>query len=324
MQIPLKILLVRFSSIGDIVLTTPVVRCLKKQLNAELHYLTKTIYTSILSENIYLDKVYVIKDHIDEIMASLKKERYDYVIDLHNNLRSNILTFKLGVKTQRYFKSNFKKFLLTAFRINILGESNVIERYMRTVISLGVRDDNQGLDYFLPSNINLEGFDIRQRFISWSIGGSYLNKKLPINIILDICSKISEPIVLLGGEEDIGMGDKIIEEVSKKNIYNYCGKLSLSESAYMIENSKLLLTNDSGMMHIGAACNKPIISFWGCTKPSLGFAPYQNKNKSILILSNDSNIPCSKHGDRCRNKSKLCINNISSTEILEAYNKLIT
>ena len=322
MQKPLKILIVRFSSIGDIVLTTPVIRCLKKQLGAELHYLTKEIYSSILLENIYIDKLYFINNHINEHFLSLKNEKYDYIIDLHNNIRSNVLTVRLGVKTKKYFKSNFKKYLLINFGINKLGDVSIVERYFDTVNFLGVKNDNKGLDYFLTTESNLN-FDITKKFITWSLGSSHLNKQLHLKRIMATCKKISEPIVLLGGTEEAKIADIIAKGASKNNIYNYCGILSISESAYMIKHSTLLFTNDSGMMQIGAAFNKLMISFWGCTKPSLGFAPYQSKNESILILSNKSNIPCSKHGKKCKNKSNPCINNINSEEIIDAYNKLI-
>ena len=106
MQETLKILVVRFSSIGDIVLTTPVVRMLKKQLNAQVHYLTKSSYVSLLKNNPYIDSVYQIENSISEVIADLKKEKYDYVIDLHSNLRTQILKFRLGMPAKSFNKLN--------------------------------------------------------------------------------------------------------------------------------------------------------------------------------------------------------------------------
>ncbi|MEE2953791.1 MAG: glycosyltransferase family 9 protein [Bacteroidota bacterium] len=322
MQKSLKILLIRFSSIGDIILTTPVIRCLKKQLDVELHYVTKEIYTSILLNNPYLDKIHALNNDINKTISSLKKENFDYVIDLHNSIRSKFIVLKLGVKSKRYFKSNFNKFILIKFGINILDDLHVVDRYMKTISFLGVKNDNKGLEYFLSSDINLK-FNIKQKFITWSIGASYINKQVPLNTILEVCDNIAEPIILLGGEGDTEFGEQVKKRSSKQNIFNFCGELSLSESAYLVKNSCLFLTNDSGLMHIGAAFKKRMISFWGCTKPSLGFIPYQNKRNSVLILANDSNRPCSKHGSKCRETKQICINNISAQEIIAAYNKLI-
>ena len=322
MQKILKVLLIRFSSIGDIVLTTPVVRCLKTQLNIELHYITKEIYASILFENPYLDKIHILNNDINTTIANLKKENFNYVIDLHNSIRSRFLTLNLGVPSKKYFKSNFKKWLLIQFGIDILDNSHVVDRYMKSIYSLGVKNDNKGLDYFLPSDINLE-FNTNKKFIAWSIGASYIHKKLPLKIILEVCKDIAEPIVLLGGQGDVELGKKIKKQSMKQNIFNFCGELSLSESAYLVNHCSLLLTNDSGLMHIGAAFKKRMISFWGCTKPSLGFSPYQNESDSIVILAHDSNRPCSKHGSKCRYKKQNCITNITTKEIISGYNKLI-
>ena len=129
----LKILVVRFSSIGDIVLTTPVLRILKNQLNAEVHYLTKKEYSSILKNNPNINKLYSIESSILELRYPLQKEKYDYVIDLHNNLRSSLL-ISLGFKVKRYVKSNFKKFLFRNFGINLLKNKHVVVNLVMKLI----------------------------------------------------------------------------------------------------------------------------------------------------------------------------------------------
>ena len=141
----LKILIVRFSSIGDIVLTTPVIRSVKNQLNAEVHFLTKYQNHSLIVNNPNLDKIYYLNDSIFQTLKDLKKENYDYIIDLHSNLRSAFL-ITLGVPVKRYSKSNFKKFIYMNFGINNLRNEHVVDRYMRAVNFLGVKNDNKGLD----------------------------------------------------------------------------------------------------------------------------------------------------------------------------------
>ncbi|MBT3622312.1 MAG: glycosyltransferase family 9 protein [Flavobacteriales bacterium] len=141
MQEPLKILVVRFSSIGDIVLTTPVVRMLRKQLNAQVHYLTKSSYISLLKNNPYIDSVYQINDSINEVIADLKQENYDYVIDLHSNLRTQMLKLRLGVPSKSFNKLNMEKFMLTTFKLDSMPKVHIVDRYLETQINLLIIND---------------------------------------------------------------------------------------------------------------------------------------------------------------------------------------
>src|SRR6185369_16002720 len=123
----MKILVVRFSSIGDIVLTTPVVRCLKTQIDgAEVHYVTKTKYQSILQDNPYVDKIFFLKEDLADLVQDLKKEKYDVIIDLHNNLRTRILKWKLGVKSYSFNKLNVEKWLMVNLKINQLPDKHIV------------------------------------------------------------------------------------------------------------------------------------------------------------------------------------------------------
>ena len=122
-----KILIIRFSSIGDIVLTTPLVRCLKQQMDVELHFLTKSAYQNILSPNPYLDKIWTIDKEIDEIIGDLKTEKYDHIIDLHHNLRTLRLKLNLGVPATSFPKLNIEKWLLTNLKINKLPDIHIVD-----------------------------------------------------------------------------------------------------------------------------------------------------------------------------------------------------
>src|SRR5450432_3091242 len=118
----MKFLIIRFSSIGDIVLTSPVIRCLKQQVpDAEIHFLTKQDYRGLVSDNPYVDKVIVLGSSWDLMMHQLQDEQYNYIIDLHHNLRT--LRIKKALVTAKHFsfnKLNIQKWLLTAFKINKL------------------------------------------------------------------------------------------------------------------------------------------------------------------------------------------------------------
>ena len=322
MQKPLKILVVRFSSIGDIVLTSPVLRCIKNQLSADLHYLTKSKYSPVLNNNPNIDKLYTISKSISEVLDELKTEKYDLIIDLHNNIRSLSLSIKLQVKCIRYYKHNFKKLIYILFGINIIEERHVLDCYFSKLDSIGVFDDNLGLDFFINKSDSFI-YDTSQKYISWCIGASYQNKKLSYDQILYVCNRINLPIVLLGDENDKELGLLVQSNTTNKKVQSFCGDLSLQESSYLLKNSLLVLTNDTGLMHIAAAFNKKIISFWGCTKPSLGFFPLIPKENSTILLSSNKR-PCSKHGKYCRISKTGCVKKIHPEIILKSIKDLLT
>ncbi len=311
-----KILIVRFSSIGDIVLTSPIIRCLRLQKkNVEIHFITKEKYKDVLALNPYLDKVHHYKDNYFELIKKLKDEKYDIIIDLHNNLRSIWLRLNLRTTSYVFKKENFKKFLIINFGINFL-KSHTVTRYFEAIKTLGVVNDKEGLDYFIEPNYNVP-FDINQQYIAWCIGGSYNQKKLSSQQIIEVCDRLESSIVLLGGEEEKKEAAEIINKSKHNKLYNLCGELTLSESAYLVKNSSVLLTNDTSLMHIGAAFKTPTISFWGCTKPVLGFSPYLNQHS--FELSSKYKNPCSKHGQKCKYTLEGCVKSINSDDI---YNKI--
>src|SRR4051812_37393796 len=145
----MKFLIIRFSSIGDIVLTTPVIRCLKQQVaGAEVHYLTKRGFKAVLENNPYIDKLHLLGDDLDETILQLQRENFDYIIDLHKNLRT--LKVKRGlnkVKSVSFNKLNIQKWFLTAFKINMLPTVHIVDRYLQTIKKFGVENDGKGLDY---------------------------------------------------------------------------------------------------------------------------------------------------------------------------------
>ena len=318
----LKVLIVRFSSIGDIVLTSPIVRALKKQKNAQIHFLTKSQYSSIVVNNLYIDKVITINKSLNEIKEDLIKENYDFVIDLHNNIRSHSLRF-LNVPTKRYSKSNFKKLIYMYTGKNFLNNEHVVDRYFKATSFLDLNNDGKGLDFFIDKKDEVD-FDIKQKFISWCIGASKEQKKLAVNQISYVANKLNLPIVLLGGMEEFNKANQIINQCSQNKIYNYCGNITINQSAYLIKHSQFLLSNDTGLMHIGAALNKKIISFWGCTKPDLGFYPYIKKSNSLMIVSELSKKQCSKHGSSCRFNAEGCVKKINPKEIFEKVTQFIS
>jgi len=283
-----KILILRFSSIGDIVLTTPVIRCLKQQLpDAEVHYATKTQFSGILEPNPLIDKVYSFHKEVDEILPALKQERYDFIVDLHKNLRSWRVLLALRRPCSSFSKLNARKFLLTKFKINTLPDIHIVDRYFHAVKKLGVVNDGKGLDYFIKAEDEVPLSNLPEThqngYVALVIGAKHATKQLPLEKLTEICQKIKSPLILLGGKEDMLLAEHIMQSVSNSEIQqsqnqsaiiNMCGVLSLAQSASLVRQSARVITHDTGLMHIAAAYKKPILSVLGNTVPEFGMNPY--------------------------------------------------
>jgi ADP-heptose:LPS heptosyltransferase len=277
-----KFLVIRFSSIGDIVLTTPVVRCLKKQLpDATIHYLIKPQFKAVMEPNPYIDKFHLLQEDWEAMIDQLKEEKFDYIIDLHHNLRTLRVKNALKLPSFSFNKLNLRKLVFVKLKWNVMPRVHIVDRYMETVAPFGVRNDGEGLDYFIPETAKVPLHDIPHShhagFISIVIGASFYTKKLPVYKLQELCQKINHPIILLGGKEDAKEGEAIASADPIK-IYNACGKFSLHESADLVRQSKLVIAHDTGLMHIAAALKKQVIAVWGSTTPSFGMVPYYGKN----------------------------------------------
>ncbi|MGB8195124.1 MAG: glycosyltransferase family 9 protein [Chitinophagaceae bacterium] len=345
----MKFLIIRFSSIGDIVLTSPVVRCLKTQVaTAEVHYLTRQSFAPIFAANPYIDKMYYLQDDLAGVTEALQQEDFDYVIDLHHNLRTLKVKRALNKKTFSFHKLNIEKWLLTAFKWNKLPDVHIVDRYMETVKQFGVKNDGRGLEYFIPEQEHVREEDIPTAhlagYIGLVIGGALNTKKYPLHKWKELCTKLDHPVILLGGKEDVAAGNEIAS-IDPVKIYNACGKFSLNESADLVRRAKLIISNDTGLMHVAAAFRKPVISLWGNTVPEFGMYPYYGndqphkvvssrdigKNKEVISAGSLYDIieidqlscrPCSKIGyKKCPRGHFKCMEKIEVESVLGRINE---
>lgn len=300
----MKVLVLRFSSIGDIVLTTPVVRCLRKAYpDAEIHYATKKAYVGLLQANPYINKIHTLGNSFSQLVQQLKAEKFDYVIDLHNNQRTLLLKWQLGVKSNSFSKLNFEKWLMVQFKINRLPALHIVDRYIAAAKPLHVVNDGLGLDYFIPVeeevNSKLMPEPFPKGYVAWVIGAKQNTKKFPVYKIISTIKLLgTKPVVLLGGQEDRVEAATIQAELLNANIhlFNAVGAYSLNQSASLIRQATVVVTNDTGLMHIAAAFSKPIVSIWGNTIPQFGMYPYTLVPGAVMEVKGLSCRPCSKLG----------------------------
>lgn len=333
-----KILIIRFSSIGDIILTSPVIRAVKQQLKAEVHFLVKKRFRSVVEANPYIDHLHVIDKKVSEVLPALKAEGFDLVVDLHKNLRSFQVKRALKAKSLSFDKINFEKWLIVNFKINRLPDKHIVDRNLEILAPFGVKNDGQGLDYFIPASEEVDiptffgrfptimpNLDVQEGkeipYIAFVTGAAHATKRLPASRIIDVCKRIALPVVLLGGPDEAEKGD-FIAQAAGPHVINACGQLTLNGSASVVRQATKVIAHDTGLMHMAAAFDKEIISVWGNTIPEFGMYPYYSggidRNTSIEVKGLKCR-PCSKIGyKKCPKKHFKCMMDIDVNKIIEA------
>lgn len=300
----MKILVLRFSSIGDIVLTTPVVRCLHQQLNATVHFCTKKSFVAPIEHHPAVAKIFTFERDVEEVVPALRAENYDWIIDLHHNLRSARLKWALGRPNRAFPKLNIQKWLYVNLKINCLPNRHIVDRYLDAVRHLGVQYDGQGLDYYIPETVTTDITQIAPQlqpnaYQAVVLGATHATKRLPLPKAIALCQQLSGPIALLGGPAEAEEGTTIAQHIGTRAV-NFAGKCSLHESARILQHAQRVLTHDTGLMHIAAALRKPIVSIWGSTVPAFGMYPFFpdecSGEEARLEVNTLSCRPCSKIG----------------------------
>ena len=302
----MKFLVIRFSSIGDIVQTTPVFRCIQQKIvTAEVHFLTKKKFDVVTKHNPYINRFHYFDNNLQEIIASLKEEDFDYVIDLQRSIRSARITNALKKPCIKVKKLSFRKILLTKLKIRTGKLSHFTQRCLDTLKPFNLKDDGKGLDYFIGEEEKISINDLpathHAGFITIVTGANYKVKRLPPEKVRQLCEIINHPVILLGGKEVYEEGEAIAASDPYK-IYNACGTFSLNESADILQRSKLVVSNDTGFQYIACAFKKPVIAVWGATTPEIGVGPYygsiqaEKLSDNIIVQPKLWCQPCTRFG----------------------------
>lgn len=323
---PKRILVIRFSSIGDIILCSPVFRLLKKELKAEVHWLTKSSFSFVNEHNPYIDQIHKFNDNFEEVVEELKLEDFDLIVDLHKNLRSWRFKRSLGITSLTFDKRNLEKWILVNFQRDYMKEPrHLVDRYLESLSSLGIKDDGEGLDYFyVPNTLNPLSVG---PYIAYGIGGTYTTKKMPAEHIIRHFGELPLTLVLLGGKTEEKAAEIIKSQLGERciNMVNQC---DLHTTAKILEDASYVISHDTATMHIAAAFRKKILSVWGATSPGLGMHPYlpkQFKRHSVILeKENLSCHPCSKLGnDKCPKGHFKCLTALDQEKVIQKINELL-
>ena len=296
----IKFLCIRLSSIGDIILTTPIIRSLRTKFpHAQIDFLVSKPFVSLLQGNpaisniIPYDKTLPLKNILkykDEIKN--KFGTYDFIIDLQNNNRSKIFRCGLGHRILSIPKRRLYKWCLVALKKRVSAPRHVVDNYFIPVKKLGAAADNQGTEVNISASFRLpEKSSPSIKTIAIAPGATHFTKRLPAEILAEamrlINSKGEFRFVVAGGRDDVATAEILEKLFGGKNFMSFAGKLALDETAALLSQADLLITNDTGLMHIGSAVKTPILAIFGSTVPDLGFTPYHCKYKIIELT-----LPC--------------------------------
>lgn len=308
-----KALVIRYSSMGDVLMASPVIRILYQQLKIKVDLLTKAQYAALYAFSPYINKIH---EHEKTSIKALISEDYSFIIDLQKSLRSIWLSWIIRKPRYTYNKEYFRTWRLLKLRQTIPPLSHVTTRYIQALHPLGISDDGKGLNLFLNERLLKPVFN-SEKYVVIAAGGTYKTKRIPIQLINELTLKSKQTFVLLGGKDIDTAG-----LLSNEHVVNLIGKTDIVTSANIIRHADLVITGDTGMMHIAAAFQKAIIVLWGSTSAVFGFYPYFGKYSSQLFKSIEvvdlPCRPCSKYGRKsCPKGHMKCLRSIDAETILK-------
>ncbi len=311
-------------------MTTPVIRAVKEQIpGVELHFLTNQSNEQVLASNPHIDKLHLYnKQDKKSVFEELKREHFDFVIDLQKNCRSRQVRCQLRVPYSTFPKVNFKKWMCVFLKLNFLPDVHIVDRYFEAVVGLDVHNDRKGLEFYIPQEAEFDEDDLpmvfEDGFVAVVLAGQHATKRIPATKVIEIGSILHKPIMLLGGNDVYDVGEEIVSALGDR-AYNGCGKFSLYHSCSILKQADGVITGDTGLMHIAVAFNKPTAVIWGNTIPEFGMYPYMpghRENFRNFEVCPLSCRPCSKLGFKsCPRKHFKCMKNIPAVEVADWINK---
>ncbi|MCD4817263.1 MAG: lipopolysaccharide heptosyltransferase II [Candidatus Cloacimonetes bacterium] len=321
----MKILIIRLSSLGDIVLTQPIVANFRRLFpKAEIDYLTKPIFKPIVEAFGDIDQIFFWSKHEKlRLINNLASRKYDLVVDLHSKLNTTLIKYLIfPSKIVTYQKKHFLRWLITK-KLTSKTIDSTLDLYSSVF-------DKMNLE-FIKNNPILSSQKITREFpknlkvITIFPGATHQTKRFPdhkyIDLIKKISCKIECKIILLGSKQESELSEKI-HQATLKISENKCGNFDLTELIAFLTGIDLMISNDSGPMHIAAALNKKQIAIFGSTSTKLGFKPLNDK--AIVFQKNLKCQPCTLHGRKKCPKSHFdCMNSLDIEKIAEKIYSLL-
>ena len=325
---------------GEVILTTPLIRAVRKHYpEAEIDFVVKKKFFDLVKDNPHLDHIYIFDKAQPNDLKRIKKEvrakGYHWIIDLHKNFRSRMIRRGLKAKVTSYHKMIWKRTLLVWWGWNIFKEIiPAYQKYFQAVAPMGIEYDGEGTEVVVSTDIQnivkdkliKGGYDTQRPLITICPGASFANKRwLPDRFarVADMLRQSYQAqIAFAGGPQDHELCKQIVQQLPFGRAFNFAGKFNLLQSAALLGQSSLVITNDSGMMHLAQAQKVPVVAIFGSTTRELGYFPLPEK--SVVVENQVSCRPCSHNGlDKCPKGHFKCMKGITENQVIQACNKLI-
>ncbi len=270
--------------------------------------MTRAKFSNVLSYNPYIDTTIQYEGDFKKTLRLLKSNGYDAIIDLQKSSLSRMITTLTSVKTFSFDKLNIKKWIYVNFKINLLPNKHIVDRYFEGIEELKVNNDGLGLDYFKKDE-QLE-ITLNDPYDVLVLGAAHFTKRIPYLLSTKIVENSLCPIILLGGS-DVEEEGLALEKLNPK-VINMVGKTTLNQAAILINKAQKIWTGDTGLMHMAAALKRPITVLWGNTLPAFGMYPYYGVKSNLEYESKEVKglncRPCSKLGfDKCPQNHFSCM-----------------
>ena len=327
-----KILIIRFSSIGDIILSTSPLKTIRNAYpNSHITFLTLDIFSSLLEYHPDIDSLLTLskKSTFLEIWSFtkyLKNKNYELIFDLHNSLRSNLITTLSKGKIFQLKKPRFKRFLLFTFHFNTFPEDfstlkmyhesltliwNSSKQIPKTYLSISKYEIKSGKDF-------LRNYGVKSSFIAIIPGAAWKQKQWKVDNYVQLISQLETSVVLLGSEKD-----QICFDIEKKisSVINLAGKTTLRQALNILESAEKIIGSDTGLTHAAEALGKNVSMILGPTSRETGAGT--NLEKSINIEKDIWCRPCSQNGKKkCYRKSQVCMDLITTEDVLNSLRRV--
>ena len=328
---PDRLLVIRFSSLGDIVLTAPVTRALRQRFpQTEIVYATKRLYEPLVAQLPGVDRIICFdeKDGIERFIVQIRRERFDLLLDLSANLRSRLVAAFAGSKvTLRYRKRRLARMAMVYGPRHLTESRHTVDLYLDTLKETGIEQADRLPDLAVSDKcraavadrLGAHGVGPSQLLIGLAPGASCLPKQWPARYFAAVADHFvwtrQASIVLIGAGDD-SAATQAVKTAMATPVIDWTGQCDLSLLPAAIQRCQTLLTNDTGPMHVASAVGTPVVGLFGPTHPCLGFTPLGPHDASLSMDLSCS--PCSLHGARpCRFKTNACLETLLVDRVIQ-------
>jgi len=329
-----RIAVVRFSSMGDILLTTPLLRALRERhAAAQITFVTKRAFVPLLAHNPRVDAVigYDPRAALSALADEIRARGITHGLDLHGSLRSRRLRRLVGGRWRGYPKRRVARTVLIRTKRDVYRDRrHVVERYFDAARDLDVKPDDRGLEFFIPRETQVKakqflaatGVGVDRTLVAVAPGAAHATKRWPLGhwqrLVGELVTRYD--VVVVGGRDDVALADEVAAAGGARAV-NAAGRFDLAGSAALLKESRCVVSGDTGVMHLGTAVGTPVVALFGPTVEAFGFFPWRAR---ATVLQRDLSCrPCSAFGGpRCPIGTHACLVEIAPAEVADAVRRL--